>query len=119
VSHLCRRYSARAVHHFLESKNGVKLVLELKGSAQPRFQGNETRMRAGFDAPVADGCLVTGPSGPELHDARAKIDHRFGGVHNKDEQHRPRAYWPQGFALTLAGLQDRDVEDELRKMSRR
>jgi phage-related protein len=30
----------------LESKNGVKLALDHKVSAQPRFQANETRTRA-------------------------------------------------------------------------
>jgi uptake hydrogenase large subunit len=36
-------HGTRAVHHFLDSKNGVKLALNHKVSAQPRFQGNETR----------------------------------------------------------------------------
>jgi DNA-nicking Smr family endonuclease len=43
---------ARAVHHFSDSKNGEKLALNYKISAQPRFQGNETRTRA--VAPVAE-----------------------------------------------------------------
>jgi fimbrial chaperone protein len=34
-----------AVHAFSESKNGVKLALNHKVSAQPQFQGNETRTR--------------------------------------------------------------------------
>jgi hypothetical protein len=33
---------ARAVHHFPESRNDVKLALSYKGSTQPRFQRNET-----------------------------------------------------------------------------
>jgi hypothetical protein len=36
----------RAVHHFSESKNGDELALDHKVSAQPRFQGNETRAKA-------------------------------------------------------------------------
>ena len=35
----------RAVHHFSESKNGVKLALNHKFRSQPRFQENETRSR--------------------------------------------------------------------------
>ncbi len=37
---------SRAVHHFSESKNGVKLALNHKFRSQPRFQENETRSRA-------------------------------------------------------------------------
>jgi hypothetical protein len=38
--------SSGAVHHFSDLKNGVKLALDHNVSAQPRFQGNETRTRA-------------------------------------------------------------------------
>jgi ATPase family associated with various cellular activities (AAA) len=38
--------AARAVHHFLESEDGVKLAVDHEVSAQPRFQGNETRTKA-------------------------------------------------------------------------
>jgi hypothetical protein len=37
------RLPTRAVHHFSESKNGVKLALNHKVRSQPRFQENETR----------------------------------------------------------------------------
>jgi AraC family transcriptional regulator of adaptative response / DNA-3-methyladenine glycosylase II len=41
---------ARAVHHFSESKNGVKLALNHKFRSQPRFQENETRSRVSSEA---------------------------------------------------------------------
>jgi 3-phytase len=55
--------SPRAVHHFSESKNGVKLALDHKVSAQPRFQGNETRIRATIERTYklktqSEGCVV-------------------------------------------------------------
>ncbi len=39
----CLKLRTRAVHHFSESKNGVKLALNHKFRSQPRFQENETR----------------------------------------------------------------------------
>jgi hypothetical protein len=56
---------AKAIHAFSESENGVKLALDHKVSAQPGFQGNETRTRIGAgqaeslqSALVGEGVLV-------------------------------------------------------------
>jgi iron complex outermembrane receptor protein len=47
----------RAVHHFSESRNGVKLALNHKFRSQPRFQENETRSK-GDGGTIANGRLA-------------------------------------------------------------
>jgi hypothetical protein len=47
--------AARAVRHLLGSENGVELALDHKVSAQPRFQGIETRTLGTVCEPLDSG----------------------------------------------------------------
>jgi Domain of unknown function (DUF6285) len=83
----------RAVHAFSESRKGVKLALHHKVSAQPRFQGNETRTRLegqdSFHVRVASNALRLVERemrlGPERSDLRSRMFSRLLGYDNNAE----------------------------------
>jgi type IV secretory pathway VirJ component len=59
---IARRQHPRAIHHFSESKNGVKMALNHNVRAQPCFQGNKTRSSALLGATLVVTAALASPA---------------------------------------------------------